>query len=165
MSGRILLDDPLAVGGSTQLLIGTIQDDRTGDPADIGGRKLKAWAAAVNTMTADLSAIELHSLTDAAPGTTVNDYAPTGYTALTSRMLVTAAAGGTTVNGLSATAVADNHRIYWRNQSTTDNTTFAHLAGGQTAGNQFSCPGGVAAILPPLTGAWLIYLVNIWCFA
>lgn len=102
------------------------------------------------------------SVTDASPGASANNYSPTGYSGgVTNRLLINAAP--TTLTGL--VAATDGWTLYCRNISTTNALTFAHLSGSSSAANQFSCPQGVAATLAPLTGAFLIYVVNVWCFA
>jgi hypothetical protein len=79
----------------------------------------------------------------------------------------TAASGGSTVTGLSATNATPGALVYVRNYSTTDTITFAHLSGSSSAGNLFSCPQGVSDILAPLSGMFLIYdLTNtVWTIA
>jgi hypothetical protein len=79
----------------------------------------------------------------------------------------TAASGGSTVTGLSATNATPGALVYVRNYSTTDTITFAHLSGSSSAGNLFSCPQGVSDILAPLSGMFLIYdLTNaVWTLA
>lgn len=52
---QILLDDPAHAGGSSQLLVGTVPNDGTGDPARTAGLKLKQWAADLNTMLSSQS--------------------------------------------------------------------------------------------------------------
>ena len=102
-----------------------------------------------------------NSVTDAAPGTNVNNYAPAGYVAgTTNRILVTAAVGGTTFTGLLA--ATNGWTVYIKNQSTTDNLSFLHLSGASLAANQFSCPQGVPVVLPPLTGGLFTYTVDHW---
>jgi hypothetical protein len=79
----------------------------------------------------------------------------------------TAASGGSTVTGLSATNATAGALVYVRNYSTTDTITFPHLSGSSSAGNLFSCPQGVSNILGALSGMFLIYdLANtIWTLA
>jgi hypothetical protein len=101
-----------------------------------------------------------------APGASVNDYAPTGFHAgTTTRMLITANAGGTTLTGIDATGVTDGASIYLRNPSTTDFLTLAHASGSSSAGNKFSCPGADSFPIAPLAAILLVYVVNQWTFA
>ena len=97
------------------------------------------------------------------PGTTVNNYLPTGFSAgSTTRMLITAASGGSTFTGLDSTGVVDGAAIYWRNPSTTDNDVFTHQDAGSLPANQFSCPGASSFAVSPLSGVFLLYVVNVW---
>lgn len=98
----------------------------------------------------------------ASPATSVNDYAPTGWGPGINRLLLAAAAGGSTLTGLLATGIQDNAQVLLRNTSTTDNLILAHQSGSSGSANQFSLPGAQAVELPPLTNALLIYIVNAW---
>jgi hypothetical protein len=101
-----------------------------------------------------------------APGASANDYAPSGFAAATTtRMLITANSGGTTLTGLNATGVTDGESIYLRNSSTTDFLTLAHASGSSSAGNKFSCPGASDFAIAPLAAVLLVYVVNQWTFA
>ena len=102
-----------------------------------------------------------NSVTDAAPGTTVNNYAPTGYVAgTTNLLLIAAAAGGTTITGLLAATLG--WVIYIKNTSTADSITLSNLNAGSVAANQFSCPQNIDVIIPPQGGAYLNYVNNQW---
>jgi hypothetical protein len=101
----------------------------------------------------------------AAPATTQNNYAPAGFTSATTRLLLTAAAGDSTITGLLATGFADGQSLLIRNMSSTDQLVFPHLSGSSAATNQFSNSQGQSASLPPLTSAILTYIVNVWAFS
>lgn len=131
-----------------------------------------ALGASYDSLDARLEAGELAAVApfavsvSAAPGASVNDYAPTGWDAAkTRRLLVTANSGGTTVTGLDATGVQDGTSIYLRNPSTTDLLTLSHASGSSSAGNKFSCPGASDFGVPPLAGCFLVYVVNQWTIA
>lgn len=90
-----------------------------------------------------------------------NNYSPTGYVGgTTNRMLLAAASGGSTITGL--VAATDGWTLYMVNTSTTDSITLTHLSASSSAGNKFSCPQGVSAILAPLASTLLTYVVNQW---
>ena len=100
----------------------------------------------------------------ASPGTTVNNYSPTGYVGGTTNLLLFAAAsGGTTITGLAA--ATNGWTVYLRNTSTTDSITLANLSGSSSAANQFSLPQGVSSIIAPTTGLFLVYVTNQWTIA
>jgi hypothetical protein len=63
-------------------------------------------------------------VTSASPGSTVNNYSPTGFSNLTSTLRLTAASGGTTLTGLSSTGFVQGQSLLIRNMSTTDVLTF-----------------------------------------
>jgi hypothetical protein len=52
--GQILIDDPLHVGGSDQISMGSGPGSGTGDSAEVAFTKLKQWAADINKMTGQL---------------------------------------------------------------------------------------------------------------
>jgi hypothetical protein len=106
------------------------------------------------------------SVTDATPGTSANNYAPTGFSATTNRLLITAASGDTTFTGLVSTGFVDGQTVVIRNVSATDNLNFSHLSGSSSAANQFSCSQGLTQIIPPLSCAIIMYLTGIsnWVF-
>lgn len=98
-----------------------------------------------------------------APGATANDYAPTGWDAgTTTRLLVTANAGDTTITGFDATGVVDGACVYVRNVSTTDLLKVTHLDAGSLAANRVSCPGAGEYDIPPLSGFFLIRVGSVW---
>jgi hypothetical protein len=98
-----------------------------------------------------------------APGASVDDYAPTGFhAATTTRMLITANAGNTTITGIDATGVTDGAAIYVRNMSTADLLKIAHLDGGSLLANRVSCPGVGEYDVPPLAGFLLVRVGSVW---
>jgi hypothetical protein len=100
------------------------------------------------------------------PGASVNNYAPTGYmVATTTRLLITANAGGTTITGLLAIGIADGTTMYLNNQSSTDFITLAHASASSAPVNRFSCPGADNFPVAPLEGVLLSYVVNGWTIA
>ena len=83
----------------------------------------------------------------------------------TTRLLLTPASGGTTINGLDASGVTDGFTILIVNQSTTDNLIFPHLASGSQSGNQFSNENAGSVAIVPLGAARCTYVVSKWQFA
>ena len=100
----------------------------------------------------------------ASPAAFVNDYSPAGWGPTISRLIAAPPSGGSTWSGLSAIGFADNSTVYLRNPSATDSINLLHASAGSLAANRFSCPQGVTAVLQPLTGAILRYVVNQWVF-
>lgn len=88
-----------------------------------------------------------------------------GYLSTTTRLTLTPAAGGTTINGLDARGRADNSTVFIQNLSATDSLTFAHLAVGSLAANRFNNMNGASVLIPPLGAARCTYVVNQWQFA
>lgn len=105
------------------------------------------------------------SSVSASPAASVNNYAPAGWGPTVTRLMLAAAAGGSTVTGLDATGVVDGTTRIVVNTSTTDSLTFPHLSGSSLAANRFSNAGAVAAQIAPLGAALLTYVVNQWVFA
>ncbi len=95
---------------------------------------------------------------------TVNNYNPTGWSTSgmnVTRLRLTPAGGGTTINGLftgaSATLWLDGVVVLIRNLSTADSITFTHLNGGSNAWNQFNLPGAASLVLAPLASRQFMY--------
>lgn len=111
--------------------------------------------------------ISLSSLS-ASPSISVNNYAPIGYIGgTTNRMLLTAAAGGSTITGVLATGVPDGWTIYIYNPSTTDVLYFSNLSGSSSAANQIQCAGATTTVIEQTAGAYITYIASItkWVFA
>lgn len=100
----------------------------------------------------------------AAVATSVNNYAPTGYTSATTRLILTPASGGSTITGLSGTGTPDNWSILISNASATDVLYFPHLSGSSSAGNLFQNANAAEWAIPPLGCARINYVVNVWQF-
>ena len=83
----------------------------------------------------------------------------------TTRLLLTPASGGTTINGLDASDVNDGFCILIVNQSATDNIIFTHLNSSSHSYNQFSNASAGSVALLPLAASLCIYVVNKWKFA
>ena len=83
----------------------------------------------------------------------------------TTRLLLTSASGGTTINGLDASDVTDGFTVLIVNQSTTDSITFTHLASTSMSFNRFSNVSAASVAILPLGAAWCTYVVNKWQFA
>jgi Protein of unknown function (DUF2793) len=129
------------------------------------GDSPSGWAAYIAPTSPTGKAAPKFSVSvTASPGTTQNDYAPAGWAAATTtRLLLLAASGDTTITGLDHTGVGDGTEVLIRNTSTTDNLIFAHLSGASAAGNKFFCPGGVGPfVIVPGDFARAIYIVNQW---
>lgn len=103
-----------------------------------------------------------NSVTPPQLASSVDNYSPSGYVAgVTNRLILQAASGGTTFNGL--VAATNGWAVMLVNTSSTDSITFPFQTSG-TPTNQFSTPGGVSAVLAPLTNVIVVYTVNQWCF-
>lgn len=99
----------------------------------------------------------------ASPASSVNNYSPTGYVAgTTTRLLLTAASGGSTITGL--VAAPDNFKILIVNTSATDPLIFPDNSGSSTATNQFSNANAATVQIPPGGAAYATYVVNQWIF-
>lgn len=91
-----------------------------------------------------------------------DDFFPSDYqSGFTNMLLLTPASGGSTIAGWLA--APDGFAIMVSNLSETDSITFLN-ASSDTPANQFSCPGGVSVVLPPLTSVIIVYVVNQWKF-
>lgn len=99
----------------------------------------------------------------ASPGTTVNDYNAAGaFSHTTTRFLVTAAAGDTTITGFDATGFNDGDSFLLRNPSTTDNLILSHQSGSSLSGNRLECTAGQPFELPPRAAKLIAREVNQW---
>ena len=95
----------------------------------------------------------------------LNDYAPTGWAATKNRLLLMAAGGGSTINGLSATGFADGTSILIVNTSSTDNLLFNNQNGGSLAANRFfNANGGTIALVPQASSLVVLVTSLGWCF-
>jgi hypothetical protein len=121
-----------------------------------------SWVAVSSTSGAPIFATKV-SATLAA---TQNNYSPTGFSALISRALFTAASGGSTITGLNSTGFADGQLLVIRNPSATDSITFTNLDSNSTAANQFRLQNSGSVLLPPYGGAFAMYETGIakWVF-
>jgi hypothetical protein len=103
------------------------------------------------------------AVSDAAPGSSVNNYSPAGYTAgTTNLLLITAASGGTTITGLSGSGVPQGFTILICDQSTTDLLEFPSLSGSSTAANQFRTANAQLVYIPPSGCANATYIATQW---
>lgn len=116
--------------------------------------------------TGPAGSVSLSSVT-ASPASSVNNYAPTGWSvSVTNRLLLTPASGGSTLTGLQAGGIADGWQVLIVNESGTNSLYFSHLSGSSSAGNQFSCPGAGTASLGPLAAVTIAYVaaISAWVF-
>ena len=95
-------------------------------------------------------------------GATQNNLAVSGFTINTTRLLLTAASGGSTVTGIAGGF--DGMKVTVINPSTTDSIYFSHLSGSSSAANQFSNVNASLVVLPPLGAARMEYVINQWKF-
>lgn len=131
-----------------------------GAVASVAGR-----TGVVVLTTADIGGLAVSSVASS-PAASVNDYSPAGYTGgTTNRLVLAAAAGGSTITGLSATGVPDGFTLIWENSSTTDSLTFPHLSASSLAANRFSNVNAASVQIAPLGAARCTYIVNKWQFA
>lgn len=117
-------------------------------------------------ITLTVSSIPVVSVS-ASPATgPLDNYAPTGYVGgTTNRLILTAASGGSTIDGILATGVTDGFQLLIQNASTTDVLIFPNLAAGSSAANQFSNQGSASVQIPANGAARVNYIVNKWVFA
>jgi hypothetical protein len=153
---------------SSQLLDGTTPGDNTGDIAFNAGRKLKQWAADVNSMFATLlGSPTAFSVSDTPGAGPIDDYAPSGIGIPGTKRLVLTPGANCTINGIAGGV--DDYEIYIYNASTTYSLIFPHLASGETtAANQFSNEEAGTQTIPPLGCAKIKYFggsINKWVFA
>ena len=121
------------------------------------------WGAGGSTFSASISANVPTGPTD--------NYSPAGYTAgVTNRLLLTAAAGGSTLDGLANPGI-DGFSVLIYNPSTTDIITLANQA-SSIANNQFNTPNPFisapwpAFVIGPQGGQILTWVSGIgWVFA
>lgn len=96
--------------------------------------------------------------------TTQNDYAPAGYIAgTTNRLLLAAAAGGSTITGLLAGT--NGWVVLIVNTSETDTISFLDASASSAAANRFSTLNDSTMILAPGGAAYVNYVTNQWVFA
>lgn len=84
-------------------------------------------------------------VTDAAPGQTLTDYAPTGFTDTTSEIRINTNTGLTTLNSIVAGARASGSMLHVLNVGN-QGLVIPHLGSG-TTGNQFRVSGQASIIL------------------
>jgi hypothetical protein len=102
------------------------------------------------------------SVTDATPGSADNNYSPAGYVGgTTNSLLVTAAVGGTTLTGLSATGVVNGWTILLKNMSATDAITLTNQDAGSTAANRFDNTNSVSWSIAPRAAQLLTYITGV----
>jgi hypothetical protein len=101
------------------------------------------------------------SVTDNAPGASQNNYAPTGYVGgTTNRLLVQAAAGGTTLTGLSASGVPDGWTILLKNTSSANAITLDNQNAGSSAANRFALESAANYNINPGAARLLSYIAG-----
>lgn len=104
-------------------------------------------------------AILFNSRVVASPTGTENDYNPTGWNGSLGRsaLWLEAAAAGTTLTGLDASAVSDGQAVALKNTSATDLLTLAAESSDSAAVNRFETPGGGDFTIIPKQIVFLIY--------
>lgn len=126
------------------------------DLSAIGG------AASLNSVSAVLGAGPLNNLGAPASGDALQT---AGYVGgASNRLILTPAAGGSTINGLDPTGVPDNWVIPILNGSLADALIFAHLAGGSLAADSFSNQGAGNYTIEAGAGATLRRVGALWRF-
>lgn len=94
--------------------------------------------------------------------TTVNDYSPSGYVpGVTNRMFLSAATGGSTINGLngiSGGTASDGWQVLIVNTNASYSISFAYQAAGSAAGNRLFTAGGATVTIGPLSTATFEYV-------
>lgn len=135
-----LLDDAGRIGGTSQLLIGSADDDGTGNNAREGGRRLKLSLADQNAMNTELyaSIIGRGYALDAPTAGRHDNYAPTGADGFPvgySRVDVDTTAGDVTLSGLLSTNALDGQEVIVANVGANNLTLNAQDA-NSTAANR-----------------------------
>jgi hypothetical protein len=115
------------------------------------------------------------SVTAVLTAATINDMGgsilgPTYRPTLTNRMVLTAASGGTTINGMQAPIAQngelnDGWTVLMQNASASDSITFTHLNSGSLPNNQFTNQNAGSVLIPPLGAARCTYIGTKWQFA
>jgi hypothetical protein len=103
---------------------------------------------------------QFNSSVSAAPSGTVNNYAPSGYTAGTTNRLLLTPSAATTLTGLTS-AASDGFVVFIYNDSATFSITFNHQSGSSSAGNQFNLPNATAVVLQPYSGSFFMWINNL----
>ena len=88
----------------------------------------------------------------------INDYSPAGWGAGKNRLLLMAASGGTSFNGLSSAGMPDGLAVLVVNTSLTDNLLFNNQNTGSLAANRFwnTNGGTILALLPSGEGDFCV---------
>jgi hypothetical protein len=127
----------------------------TGDPAYAAFGKLMFDVA----LTQPLFSL---SVSDT-PASSVNNYSPTGYIGgTTTRLLVVAASGGTTITGLSAIGVPDGFTELLCDQSTTDTLALPHQSSSSTSTNRWLNANAGIVVIAAGACVPVTYVVNSW---
>lgn len=105
-------------------------------------------------------------ISDPAPGTTVDNYSPTGFSGTTTLLKITAAVGGTTITGIAAGSRSQGTTLAIRNISLTDTLFFPYVSSGSSVGNQFATlgPDGLGTTIPAGAMAQLLLDTDNWMF-
>ncbi len=144
---------------SSQLADGTTLGDGTGELAFNLGRKLKQWAADVNTQTG----LMLGNYLAAAPAVSQNNWDPTGGNpgnlAAISRLDLNPSQA-IDITGLVATSILDEKRITVRNVSQLYPVTLQHQNAASAAANQFYGPGADFILNPGMAADIIYYLIS-----
>jgi hypothetical protein len=102
------------------------------------------------------SAPQFNSSVSATPATSQNNYAPTGYTAGTTNLLILTPSANITITGLAAPSKNWSVLIY--NASPTYTITFANQSGSSSAANQFVLANAASVSLQPQTTTMANYI-------
>lgn len=121
---------------------------------------------ASNISSGTLSAARLlpGSSQSATLSTTQNDLVVGSTTSATTRWVITAAAGGSTVTGFDSSTAVNGTRRTVINGSSTDSIVFLHQSSSSLAANRITCPQLVSGVLAPGAGATIEYVVDHWMF-
>jgi len=114
-------------------------------------------------VTTGTSSTPFSASVSATVASSVNNYAPAGFSASTTRLILIPASGGSTITGLQA--VSDGTSVLIYNTSSSNNITFVNQSGSSSAGNLFACANGTNAVLQPTSATILTYITNQWVFA
>jgi len=97
------------------------------------------------------------------PASSVNDYSPGAYAGgVTTRLLITAASGGTTITGLSATGVPDGFSELLCDQSSTDDLILPNQSSNSQSVNRWLNAGSGEVVIAPIACVPISYVVSSW---
>lgn len=97
---------------------------------------------------------------------TQDNWQPTLHMSMLTQLIITPAAGGTTISGIiSGGFTIASTALVIVNASTTDNITFLHQSTLSTPTARFNCPTGVSVLLQPYAATTVAFIGTCWQFS